>query len=136
MFSLPAAGSQRVNLAVEYKGSEKPVCCAGCQAVAQTIIQHNLHAYYEHRDTSQLQDSPVLPEELNDLNLYDNPDLQKEFVRHEGADTELATLTVENITCGACGWLIERELLRLEGIQKRWLMLPAAECRLAGLPLS
>ena len=107
-----------VNLAVEYKGSEKPVCCAGCQAVAQTIIQHNLHAYYEHRDTSQLQDSPVLPEELNDLDLYDNPDLQKEFVRHEGADTELATLTVENITCGACGWLIERELLRLKGIQK------------------
>jgi len=107
-----------LNLSVDYKSSEKPVCCAGCQAVAETIIQHNLHAYYEHRDTSQLQDSPVLPEELNDLALYDHPDLQKEFVRHEGEDTEVATLTVENITCGACGWLIERELLRLQGIQK------------------
>ena len=58
-----------VNLSVEYKGSEKPVCCAGCQAVAETIIEHRLHAYYEHRDISQLQETPVLPDELNDLNL-------------------------------------------------------------------
>ncbi|MCK7458581.1 heavy metal translocating P-type ATPase [Idiomarina aminovorans] len=107
-----------VDLSVEFKGSEKPVCCAGCQAVAQTIIQHQLHAYYEHRDTAQLQDSPVLPDELNELALYDHPDLQKEFVRHENESTEVATLTVENITCGACGWLIERELARLGGIQK------------------
>ena len=107
-----------INLSIEFKGSEKPVCCAGCQAVAQTIIQHKLHAYYEHRDTSQLQESPVLPDELNELALYDHPDLQKEFVRHENENTEVATLTVENITCGACGWLIERELIRLKGIQK------------------
>lgn len=107
-----------VNLSVEYKGSEKTVCCAGCQAVAETIIEHRLHAYYEHRDVSQLQETPVLPDELNDLNLYDHPDLQKEFVRHEGDGTEVATLTIENITCGACGWLIERELMRLKGIHK------------------
>ncbi|MDV6315100.1 heavy metal translocating P-type ATPase [Idiomarina sp. HP20-50] len=107
-----------INLTIQYKGSEKPVCCAGCQAVAQTIIDHNLHAYYEHRDTAQLQQPPALPNELKELALYDHPDLQKEFVRHEGDDTEVATLTVENITCGACGWLIERELMRLKGMQK------------------
>lgn len=107
-----------VDLLIKYKGSEKPVCCAGCQAVAQTIIEHNLHAYYEHRDADKLQQSPALPAELEELALYDHPDLQKEFVRHEGENTEIATLTIDNITCGACGWLIERELSRLKGIQK------------------
>lgn len=107
-----------VELVISYKGAEKPVCCAGCQAVAETIIEHKLHSYYEHRDTSQIQEIPILPDALSDLELYDHPDLQKEFIRHQDDETESTTLTVENITCGACGWLIERELMRLDGIKK------------------
>lgn len=106
-----------VDLTVSYQGEEHAVCCAGCQAVANTIIQHNLDAYYQHRDERPLE-TPLLPDELKQLSLYDHPDIQKEFIRDAGDNIQIATLTVENITCGACGWLIEQELMRLNGIRK------------------
>ena len=106
-----------VDLTVSYQGEEHDVCCAGCQAVANTIIQHNLDAYYQHRDERPLE-TPLLPDELKQLSLYDHPDIQKEFIRDAGDNIQIATLTVENITCGACGWLIEQELMRLNGIRK------------------
>ncbi|KPD23933.1 heavy metal translocating P-type ATPase [Idiomarina zobellii] len=106
-----------VDLTVSYKGEKHAVCCAGCQAVANTIIQHNLDAYYQHRDERPLE-TPLLPDELKQLSLYDHPDIQKEFIRDAGDNIQIATLTVENITCGACGWLIEQELMRLNGIRK------------------
>ncbi|RXS44433.1 cadmium-translocating P-type ATPase [Idiomarina sp. 29L] len=106
-----------VDLTVRYRGEEKAVCCAGCEAVANTIIQHNLDAYYQHRDEKPLE-TPLLPDELKQLTLYDHPDIQKEFIRDTGDNIQIATLTVENITCGACGWLIEQELMRLQGVHK------------------
>ena len=37
------------DLAVTIEGKARPVCCAGCQAVAQSIVDAGLEEYYEHR---------------------------------------------------------------------------------------
>ncbi|WP_404399203.1 heavy metal translocating P-type ATPase metal-binding domain-containing protein [Idiomarina seosinensis] len=107
-----------VTLSVCYQDEQQAVCCAGCQAVAETIIEHGLSAYYKHRDPDQPQQTPILPDELNDLDVYDHPDVQKEFVRDLGAEQQQAALTVSNITCSACAWLIERELQNTAGVER------------------
>ncbi len=48
---------------------------------------------------------------LDELKLYDRPDVQAPFVRHEGAVSD-TTLLVD----AACGWLIEQRLGRLPGV--------------------
>ncbi|RUO77583.1 heavy metal translocating P-type ATPase [Idiomarina seosinensis] len=107
-----------VDLTVTYQQQQQPVCCAGCQAVAETIIEHGLSAFYKHRDPDKPQQTPILPEELKDLDVYDHPDVQKEFVRELNGDLQQAALTVSNLTCSACAWLIERELQATPGVER------------------
>ncbi|OIN02143.1 ATPase [Idiomarina sp. MD25a] len=107
-----------IELSVAFQGEDKAVCCAGCQAVAETIIEHGLTAYYKHRDLDKPQQTPLLPEQLKELDVYDNPDVQSDFVRSLGNSSKQTTLTVNNITCGACAWLIERELAKTPGMIK------------------
>lgn len=107
-----------VELTVEFEQQPQQVCCAGCQAVAETIIEHGLSAYYKHRDLDKPQQTPLLPEQLTDLDVYDHPDVQREFVRQLDGQLRQAALTVSNITCSACAWLIERELQHNPGIHK------------------
>ncbi|WP_166647597.1 heavy metal translocating P-type ATPase [Pseudomonas syringae] len=96
-------------------GETRELCCPGCQAVAEAIVAGGLESYYRHR--SQTSANPErLPEQLLDeLKLYDRPDVQAPFVRHEGTVSE-TTLLVEGISCAACGWLIEQRLGRLPGV--------------------
>ncbi|HAD48315.1 MAG TPA: copper-translocating P-type ATPase, partial [Idiomarina sp.] len=107
-----------VELTVDYEQQPRRVCCAGCQAVAETIIEHGLSAYYKHRDLDKPQQTPILPDELSNLDVYDHPDVQREFVRVLDGDMQQAALTVSNITCSACAWLIERELQAITGVDK------------------
>jgi len=107
-----------VELTVDYEQQPRRVCCAGCQAVAETIIEHGLSAYYKHRDLDKPQQTPILPDELQNLDVYDHPDVQREFVRVLDGDLQQAALTVSNITCSACAWLIERELQAITGVDK------------------
>lgn len=107
-----------VELTVDYEQQPRRVCCAGCQAVAETIIEHGLSAYYKHRDLDKPQQTPILPDELSNLDVYDHPDVQREFVRVLDGDLQQAALTVSNITCSACAWLIERELQAITGVDK------------------
>ncbi|OGB20936.1 MAG: copper-translocating P-type ATPase [Burkholderiales bacterium RIFCSPLOWO2_02_FULL_57_36] len=98
---------------------QRPTCCPGCQAVAQTIFDTGLADYYLTRTalpaTSGTDRSVVPPE----LMLYDEPDAQHQFAAdaHDDARSAEATLSVEGIRCAACVWLIERRLARLDGIE-------------------
>jgi P-type Cu2+ transporter len=51
------------------------------------------------------------------LALYDRADVQRPFVRHEGALAD-TTLLMEGISCAACGWLIEKHLRTLPGVEE------------------
>ncbi len=61
---------------------DKPrlMCCPGCQAVATTIVDSGLSSYYQYR-TENADKADLVPEELKSLTLYDNQDIQQEFVR-------------------------------------------------------
>ncbi|MBD3584447.1 cadmium-translocating P-type ATPase [Salinimonas sp. HHU 13199] len=96
-------------------GQSRNFCCPGCQAVAQAIVDNGLEDYYQFRTENAEQASLPDAAVLSRLRMYDDPQLQDDFVVHNETTHEIQ-LTIEGITCAACGWLIEKQLSRLEGI--------------------
>lgn len=94
---------------------ERPTCCRGCQAVAQTIIDNGLGAYYRNRTAMapSAQGAPAVPAELG---VYDMPDVQRNFVRDANEHEKEASLLIDGVTCAACVWLIEQRIARLDGV--------------------
>ncbi len=92
------------------------MCCHGCQAVAQAIVDGGLTSFYEHRETPSRKPQDLIPEALQRLELYDQPALQRSFVQVDGLSTKTASLILEGITCAACVWLNERHVNALPGV--------------------
>ena len=109
------------NFTTVINGEPKRMCCPGCQAVAQTIVDSGLDNYYKHRTENAYSpdiNSRELPEELLlELGLYDDPQLQANFVTQQDSASE-ALLVIEGITCAACVWLLENHIKNLEGVTK------------------
>lgn len=95
------------------------MCCHGCQAVAESIVENGLEDYYTYRTELPKTAEELVPEELRQLTLYDHPDVQKSFVltTQGGREVREASLILEGITCAACIWLNERHLKQLKGIR-------------------
>ncbi|WP_293762664.1 heavy metal translocating P-type ATPase [uncultured Aquitalea sp.] len=101
---------------IRYRDKTERTCCAGCQAVARTIIESGLSDYYAHR-TQGANQAEALPQEvLQQIRLYDSDELQKSFVRMEDGDIREAALMLEGITCAACVWLNEQHIRQLPGV--------------------
>ncbi|GFD68340.1 heavy metal translocating P-type ATPase [Alteromonas sp. KUL106] len=114
---LPIAGSDDGKFNTVILGQQRDMCCPGCLAVAEAIVTNGLEDYYQFRtEPAQKSDDGIL-EALDKLKVYDDPALQEEFVFDEGQDKQIQ-LTLEGITCAACGWLIEKQLSRVEGIKQ------------------
>lgn len=98
-------------------GEVRQLCCPGCLAVSEAIVANGLEDYYQFRtEPAQKSDDSIL-ETLDKLTVFDEPALQEEFVFDEGKDKQIQ-LTIEGITCAACGWLIEKQLSKVDGIKQ------------------
>lgn len=111
---LPVPPGARYATLIE--GRHEPMCCRGCEAVAEAIVAAGLTEFYRHRSTSARRAEPLIPEQLRGLELYDRADLQKDFVRVESEHVRDAALMMEGIVCAACVWLNERHVTRLPGV--------------------
>jgi Cu2+-exporting ATPase len=111
--ALPVPAGSRFTAVV--LGELRDLCCPGCQAVAEAIVAGGLESYYSHRSESSANPETLPVQRLDELALYDRPDVQAPFVRHEGELSE-TTLLLEGISCAACGWLIERHLRSLPAV--------------------
>ena len=101
---------------VSISGAPRAMCCAGCQAVAQAIVDGGLESFYEHRTGPSRRPEDLLPDQLRRFDLYDQEKLQQSFVEREDAVMRSASLILEGITCAACVWLSERHVRELEGV--------------------
>jgi Cu2+-exporting ATPase len=104
------------HFSVEINGTSHALCCMGCQAVAQAIVDHGLTEYYRHRDALPESPREALPVALDELGLFDHPKIQASFVRALGEHEREAALILEGITCAACVWLNEAHLRRQPGV--------------------
>ena len=108
---VPPAASYRVRVL----GEERPMCCPGCKAVAEAIVEGGMEDYYRYRTEASPQGHELVPRELESLRLYDREALQKSFVTREG-DLREAALILEGMTCPACVWLNEKHVRALPGV--------------------
>ncbi len=93
------------------------MCCAGCQAVAQTIVENGLTDYYHYRDPrSAKKPQDIIPGIMNKNIIYDRPTIRSRYVNSASDGIDEITLMLEGLTCVACAWLIERQLNTQAGI--------------------
>jgi len=97
---------------------KQPMCCLGCQAVAQAIVENGLDDFYRYRTEHSPKGDALVPDELQQLAVYDNESVQQSFVRASSSQGSIseASLIVEGIVCAACVWLIEHHLQKIPGI--------------------
>lgn len=100
-------------LVAKVDGEDKAVCCVGCKAVCEHIYDSGLSVYYQYR--TELGSKPentsleqfAIYDQLEYLQLISDalPDKQRQI-----------TLSLDNIHCAACAWLIENALSKLPGL--------------------
>ena len=110
---LPLNGS---SLSVDIEGQARPMCCAGCQAVANAIVESGNEDYYRFRDQKAETGRELVPEFLEKIKVYDHPEVQRQFVHSSSEQHKQVSLIIEGIVCAACIWLNEQYLSKLPGI--------------------
>lgn len=88
-------------------GHERPMCCYGCKAVAETIAESGLNQYYQYRTTPAQKTEASKSE---DFSLFDQRAFNHEFVQHSDDGLDCADILVDGVSCAACTWLIENAL--------------------------
>lgn len=96
-------------------GKPREMCCMGCQLASQSIVEAGLEQYY--LDRSEINRTASLPTQLTCLEAYDHDEIKSQFVYAQDG-LSVAELSVNNLRCAACTWLIESRLDELEGISK------------------
>ena len=106
-----------IDLHIEIENKSQPMCCIGCQAVADTIVENNLTDYYRFRSAHANKGEILVPEQLQRNKILDDENLQNEFAYYHDGFKE-TILTIEGISCSACAWLIEMQVSKFKGINK------------------
>ena len=95
-------------------GVRQPMCCRGCQAVAQLISDSRLDEFYRYREGPGPRPEDQEPDDS--WAVYDRAQLRDSFVIKLPGGAEEASILVEDLRCAACSWLIERTLMGVKGV--------------------
>jgi Cu2+-exporting ATPase len=109
-------------------GAEHQFCCAGCQAVYETIHSCGLDAYYRLRDAA---DATFKAASLSDDSFasFDQSSFEMLYVLPAEAGAKTIDLVLEGVTCAACVWLVERLPKVVDGVIEARLSLREATVR-------
>ena len=113
---LPVPVDMADKFKVKIQHNEQAMCCAGCQAVAQLIVDSGMESYYRFRTGMAPTGRTPVPEFLAQIRTYDIPAVQERFVTHDEDDISEVSIILEGITCAACIWLNEQYLSGLPGV--------------------
>ncbi len=94
---------------------ERPMCCIGCQTVAELIAGSGMQSFYHLRENIE-QAQPAVNSSQYRWENYDTAAIQNEFVSRISDAQSSITVLLEGIYCSACAWLIERSLLNINGV--------------------
>ncbi|MDX1625178.1 MAG: heavy metal translocating P-type ATPase [Wenzhouxiangellaceae bacterium] len=101
-------------LTAEIGGRPRPMCCAGCRAVATMIGASGLDSYYRFRDA--LPSRPDVPDAAGRFEAWDRDAVLDWHGRDAGDGRLDVTLVLENVHCAACAWLVRRFLTDHAGV--------------------
>ncbi|KQQ87807.1 heavy metal translocating P-type ATPase [Massilia sp. Leaf139] len=96
-------------------GIERPMCCPGCAAAAEVIVDAGCADYYATRTGY----GATVPDgDAPELDLFDASDNAGE-----------GSFTIEGMRCAACVWLIERRLQAVPGVSEATLNVSSERLR-------
>ena len=104
------------NLTVETEGQSQPVCCSGCEAVANLILQSGQSRYYQFRTENAIKPAEEDSVIVESWKRYDERKSLWGSPLKDGSSELL--LQVEGIRCAACAWLIRSQLESRQGIDQ------------------
>ena len=101
-------------------GTDQPMCCLGCQAVSQAIVDAGAQIYYKQRTVTGV-DQQMLDQLSPWASLIEDPawaarHVQTNSTGHTADTVSTTTLAIEGLRCGACAWLIEKILHGQPGV--------------------
>ena len=99
--------SEKMAVIDEIRGERKIFCCHGCRGIYRFINEEGLTDFYSKRTLSWIPGPP----ETADI----DPRAFSDSLRKAGDSLE-ADMILEGIRCASCVWLVEKVLLRTEGI--------------------
>ena len=100
---------------VDVDGVQRIVCCPGCKAVAELILDSGMSNYYSMRDAPE-PGSGKPPQEQTEWQVFNSDDMLSAFAEVDES-TAVATIYAGGMYCSACSWLIESSLTKVPGIQ-------------------
>ncbi|RGA73436.1 heavy metal translocating P-type ATPase, partial [Klebsiella pneumoniae] len=107
-----------IALHADIGGKSREFCCAGCQAVAQTLHASGMGHIY---DGPIAFSKPIEGDRRTEAEAvwatYDLPVMRERFVRPRADGSEELSLAISGMRCAACVWLIERALSRVPGMR-------------------
>ncbi len=108
-----------VDIRLPVNGQEQAFCCHGCQAVAQFISAQGQCDFYRYRG-----DAKPGERALPDPQQWQHWDDPATFARvcqpRPGGNKDrdyTASIRIDGLYCSACGWLIDRQLREVPGVQ-------------------
>ena len=104
------------NLTIEADGVIQPVCCSGCEAVANLILQSGQSRYYKFRTETAIKPADEDATIEESWRRYDERHALWGSPLNNGRYELL--LQVEGIRCAACAWLIRSQLEARDGIDQ------------------
>lgn len=84
---------------------QKAFCCNGCKTVYEILSSNELCDYYELENTPGI--SQKKPKGAPLFDYLDNQSLKKQLLDFTSDDYERVTLSIPNIHCSSCIWLLE-----------------------------
>ncbi|MEP0202129.1 MAG: heavy metal translocating P-type ATPase [Halioglobus sp.] len=108
----PVPGNSEFTALID--GEQRPMCCPGCQAVANLIAGSGMSVFYQQR--TAFNERPSGSEQDDTFAIYNDTSMAQTFCSIGDDGTTRAQLLLGGITCAACTWLIESTLMRIEGV--------------------
>lgn len=93
---------------------DKHFCCQGCQTVYELLSENQLESFYEQRDRLSARQKAG---NLDRFLALDQPQIVEQLLDFREGSTAKVTLSLPQIHCSACIWLLEKLYKLHPGVQ-------------------
>ncbi|PKA15004.1 heavy metal translocating P-type ATPase [Leptospira haakeii] len=98
-------------------GVEREYCCNGCAEISHLLLENGLDQFYQIRGTQSLEPIDREVQKVSSEEL-DNESVYSEYLEKKNGPDSNVYITVTNLHCSACVWLIETVLTKTEGVKE------------------
>lgn len=81
-------------------------CCNGCKSVYEILNEFDLCRYYDIEDYKGIKQKNLL--DKNKFSFLDDADIQEKFIKYKNGNQVSIQLSLPDIHCSSCIWLLEK----------------------------